>query len=193
MPSYIAWWKSRWTFGRIQEQINENTRRTWGFSPAWEFSQTLLRFSTGYGGTENMFYFFYKIIIFSVNKEKDDIRSVYCKFLQLADSQTTFLTSFSCFVALWKHTCWPIKTHKLSTLFYKYYWFDIMWYSCFELRLFNGITVLQCACLSWNNMGLASLLLWKCSLSLCALLSSENFIPNTMFLVTVVIFIWYMA
>ena len=37
-----------------------------------ENSQTLLRFSTGYEGTDNMFYFFYKIIIFSVNKEKDD-------------------------------------------------------------------------------------------------------------------------
>ena len=32
-----------------------------------------------------MFYFFYKIIIFIVNKEKDNIRSAYCKFLQLGD------------------------------------------------------------------------------------------------------------
>ena len=54
-----------------------------GFSPAREFSQTLLRFSTDYGGTDSMFYFFYKIIIFFINKEKDDIRSVYCKCLQL--------------------------------------------------------------------------------------------------------------
>ena len=46
------------------EQINENPR-----------------FSPGYGGTDNMFYFFYKIIIFIVNKEKDDIRSAYSKFL----------------------------------------------------------------------------------------------------------------
>ena len=30
-----------------------------------------------------MFYLFYKIIIFIVNKEKDDIPSAYCKFLQL--------------------------------------------------------------------------------------------------------------
>ena len=33
-----------------------------------------------------MFYFFYKIIIFIVNKEKDDIWSAYCKFSQLEDS-----------------------------------------------------------------------------------------------------------
>ena len=32
-----------------------------------------------------MFCAFYKIIIFIVNKEKDDIRSAYCKFLQLGD------------------------------------------------------------------------------------------------------------
>ena len=101
--AFIAWWKLRQTFGRIREQIS-----------AWEFSQTLLRFSTGYGGMENMFYFFYEIIVFIVNKEKN----AYCKFSQLGDSQTTLLTPFSCFIALWKHTCWPIKTHVLSKLFY---------------------------------------------------------------------------
>ena len=41
-----------------------------------------------------MFYFFYKIIIFIVNKEKDDIRSAYCKFSQLGDGQTTLPTPF---------------------------------------------------------------------------------------------------
>ena len=70
-----------------------------GFSPAREFSKTLPRFSTGYGGTDIPFYFFYKII-FIVNKEKDDIRSMYCKFSQLGDSQTLLLTPFSCFIAL---------------------------------------------------------------------------------------------
>ena len=49
--------------------------------------------------TNNMFYFFYKIIIFIVNK-KDDIRSASCKFSQLGDSQTTLFTPFSCFIAL---------------------------------------------------------------------------------------------
>ena len=33
-----------------------------------------------------MFYFFYKIIIFIVNKKKDNIQSTYCKFSQLGDS-----------------------------------------------------------------------------------------------------------
>ena len=46
----IAWW--------IQEQISENLRHNRGFSPAWEFSQILLMFSTDYGGMDNMFYFF---------------------------------------------------------------------------------------------------------------------------------------
>ena len=35
-----------------------------------EFSQTLQRFSTGCGGTDSMFYFFYKNFIFRLNKEK---------------------------------------------------------------------------------------------------------------------------
>ena len=38
------------------------------------------RFPPGYEGTENMFYFFYKINIFRLNKEKDDIRSTYIYF-----------------------------------------------------------------------------------------------------------------
>ena len=63
-PAFIAWWKPRRTFRRIREQISENPRRSREFSPAREFSQTLPRFSPGYEGTDNMFYFFYKIIIF---------------------------------------------------------------------------------------------------------------------------------
>ena len=63
-------------------------------SPALEFSQTLPMVLTGYGGMDNMFYFFYKIIIFSLNKEKDDIRSAYCKFSQLGDSQTYYSRHF---------------------------------------------------------------------------------------------------
>ena len=58
-----------------------------GFSPAREFSQILPRFSPGYEGTDNMFYFFYKIIIFCFNKEKDYIRNayVYLNFSHLGD------------------------------------------------------------------------------------------------------------
>ena len=115
--AFIAWWKPKRTFGRIREQISESPRRSGGFSPAREFSQNLPRFSTEYGDTDNMFYFVYKIIIFSVNKEKDDIRSAYCKFSQLGDSQTTLFMSFSCYIALWKHTCWQIKTMYYSNFF----------------------------------------------------------------------------
>ena len=41
---------------------------------------TLPRFSLGFEGTENIIYFFYKFIIFRVNKKKDDIRSKYLYF-----------------------------------------------------------------------------------------------------------------
>ena len=52
------------------------------FSPAREISQTLPMFSPCYEGTENMFYFFYKIIVFRLSKEKYDIRSAWveCHF-----------------------------------------------------------------------------------------------------------------
>ena len=46
-------------------------------SPARKFSQTFLRFSPGYEGTDYMFCFLYNIIIFRLNKEKDFIQSVY--------------------------------------------------------------------------------------------------------------------
>ena len=65
-------------FGRIREQISENPRRCRGFSPARECSQTLPRFSPSYEAMENMFYFFYKIIIFRLNKEKDDTEKRVC-------------------------------------------------------------------------------------------------------------------
>ena len=77
-------------------------------SPAGEFSQTLPRFSPDYEGTENIFYFFYKIIVFRFNKEKNNIRSacVYFNFFHetvtshnLEIEATILLTSFLCFIA----------------------------------------------------------------------------------------------
>ena len=55
--------------GRIQEQISENPRRSQEFSPARELSQALPSLSPGYDGMENMFYFFYKIIIFRTKRK----------------------------------------------------------------------------------------------------------------------------
>ena len=43
-------------------------------------SQSLPRFSPGYENTDNMFYFFNKIIIFRLNKEKDDLWNMYVYF-----------------------------------------------------------------------------------------------------------------
>ena len=173
--------------GRIRGQISENRRCSQGFSHAREFSQTLPRFSPGCEGTVNMFYFFYKIIIFCLNKagpaehgglggcspppptflqsnenENGELfvslkkalnqpptqnfvppglqrerlytkgmcilkfLSWNCNFSQLDRDNnnktelTILLSSFSCFIALWKHTCRPIKAHILSKLFYKF-------------------------------------------------------------------------
>ena len=75
--AFIAWWKLRQTFRRVQEQTSENSRHSRGFLPAQEFSLTLPRISPGYECIENMFYNFYKIMIFCLNKEKDDIWNTY--------------------------------------------------------------------------------------------------------------------
>ena len=114
--------KQRRTFGRIREQISweqnqfgENSRRRREFSPAQEFSETLPRLSTGYGGTDNMFYFFYKIISFLI-KSKTIYEAQIYTFMKLYILTTRRKSNH---IALWKYTCWPIKTHVLSKLFYK--------------------------------------------------------------------------
>ena len=120
-----------WENSRVDQRKPETKSRV---SPARELSQTLPRFSPVYEGTDNMFYFFYKIIIFRLNKEKDFIRSPYMylnffhetvTFNNLETEATILLTSFSCFITLWKHTCRPIKTPVLSTLFYKKWCLEI--------------------------------------------------------------------
>ena len=135
--AFIACWKLRWTFTRIREQISENPRNSRGFSPALEFSQTLPRFSTGYRGTENMFYFLI-IKLFSIYER--EIRSAYVHFNfipetvnshNLETEATLSLTSFSWFIALWKHTCRPIKMHVLSKLFYNTY-YNNYWRNSFK-------------------------------------------------------------
>ena len=60
-------------------------------------SQTLPGFSTGYGGTESIFYFFYKIIIFIVDKEKNDI--LY-EALIINSHNSETVKPLSCFIVL---------------------------------------------------------------------------------------------
>ena len=102
--------------------------KTWDcprFSPAREFSQTLLRISAGHEGMGNRFYLFYKIIIFLQRRHMNRVCMIIflswnCKFSQLRDRQLYRSHHIcACFIALWKHTYWPIKTHVLSKLFYK--------------------------------------------------------------------------
>ena len=99
-----------------------------------EFSQTLPRFSPGYEGKENMFFFFYKIIdLFSfLTKRKTIYEALMLHFNffretvnshNLETAVTLLLTPFSCFIALWKHNCRPIKTHVLSR-YYFINWFN---------------------------------------------------------------------
>ena len=70
------------------------------------------RFSPGYEGTDNMFYFFYKIIIFRLNKEKYEARTENFQILKTANhiAQVIFVLHSA---------CRPIKIHVLSKLFYK--------------------------------------------------------------------------
>ena len=63
--------------GELEGRSIKHILRSRGFSTARQFSQTLPSFSPGYEGTENMFYFFYKIIIFRLYKKKGNIRSAY--------------------------------------------------------------------------------------------------------------------
>ena len=107
--------------GKAEANIWENSRAdqwklepNWGFSPAREFSQALPRFSPGYEGTENMFYFFYKIIVFRLNNEKGGIRSAYVKLYFILEAVNSHNLDAANTTA---HTCWLTKTHALSKLF----------------------------------------------------------------------------
>ena len=101
--AFITWWKPRRTFGRIREQISKNSRRSRGFSFAQKFSQTFPRFSAGYGGTDNIFYFFYKIIFRQTIYEASMYTLIYFMKLYILTTlrqPTVLFTSFSCFIAL---------------------------------------------------------------------------------------------
>ena len=75
---------------KIREEISENPRHSWGFSPAREFSQTWSRFSVQV--MKALFYFFYKIMVFWLYWYTKGVSIV--SFLSW-----NWLTSFSCFIA----------------------------------------------------------------------------------------------
>ena len=71
---------------------------------------------------------FIKLIFFVVTKRKTIYEARMYTLISFYETVNSYnletanhiiLTSFLCFTALWKHTCWPIKTHVLSKLFYK--------------------------------------------------------------------------
>ena len=83
-----------------------------------------------------MFYFFYKIVIFRLDKEKDDIlyqarMYSFISFMKLYLESQSYRSEikaihflkfcdpsigYTVFITLWKHICWPIKMGVL----YKY-------------------------------------------------------------------------
>ena len=95
-PCLYSLVRPRRMFGRIPRNLAEFFTRQWRHR-----EHVLFRF----------FFFIYKII-FGLNKEKDDIRSayVYLKFFHETvnfhnyETANTLLTSFLCFIALWRHT-----------------------------------------------------------------------------------------
>ena len=89
----------------IWEQLSENLRCSREFSPAREFSQSLPRFTQAMKAQTTCFISFIKSLFSVLTKRKTICEAVtFSKFSQLEDSQTTLLTSFSSFIALWKHT-----------------------------------------------------------------------------------------
>ena len=60
----------------MPSQPGENEEeRLGGFESGSRILTNFAEFSPGYEAMENMIYFFYEIIIFRLNKQKDDIRS----------------------------------------------------------------------------------------------------------------------
>ena len=112
------WENSRADYWKPETQLRVFTRS--------RILKTLPSFPPGYEDTENIFYFFYKII-FRLSKKKDDkiIRRAYVYFnffhktVNSYNLETANHNAHVIFVlyTLWKHTCRPIKTHVFKTSF----------------------------------------------------------------------------
>ena len=129
LHAFIAWYNWGKRLGEFQSR-SVKTRDTVRDFQLLENSHKLCRGLWRHG--EHVFVFFlYKIIIFCFNKENNNkwsMLQVYfnlfhetnCKFSQFGESQP-YCSSFSCLIALWKHTNRPIVTHTvLSKLFHKW-------------------------------------------------------------------------
>ena len=125
--------------------IWENSRADWWKPEMQSRVFTSSRFAPGDEGMENMYYFFYKIVIFHFKKRKiiyevcmyTLILSWNCNFSQLE----ILLTSFSCFIVLWENTVLYTNQNKyvLSKLFYK---------NIFKNRVISSVLVVNDL---WNN------------------------------------------
>ena len=96
--------------------------------------------------SDNMFYFFIKLLFSILTKRKTLYEAhmyTYLNFFHETETshnwetQPTIIfiaTSISCFIALWKHTYRPIKTHVLSKLFYRIQIIEIGSFKANDLR-----------------------------------------------------------
>ena len=113
--AFIAWWKSRRTFGRIREQISETQ---WKAVDLLENSHKLCRgFQQAMGARKTCFISFIKLLFSLLTKRKTMYEARTVKS-QNSEQSTTLLTPFLCFIAPWKHTCRPIETHELFKFYF---------------------------------------------------------------------------
>ena len=80
-----------------------------------EFHWSELEFSQTFA-SRTCFISFIKLLFSVLTKRKMIFETRTHVHLETANYIS--LTSFAFFIALWKHTCWPIKTRVLSKLFY---------------------------------------------------------------------------
>ena len=96
-------------FGKIREQISENPRRSRGFSPAREFSQALLRFSTDKKEQKTCFISLIKLIFSLLTKRKTiyEARTVNSQRQSNHIAHTIFVLHSFTLVDQSKHTYCP--------------------------------------------------------------------------------------
>ena len=97
-----------------------------GFHLLVNFHKLCQGFHQAMKARKTCFIYFKKSLFFVVTKRKTIYEAcINFNFFHETANLTTWreptilLTSFLSFIALWKHICWPIKTHVLSKIFYK--------------------------------------------------------------------------
>ena len=107
----------------MQKQISENQRRSQRFHLLKNSHKLCRGFQQAMEARTTCFITFIKLLFSVLTKRKMlyEGRIVYLNFCHenvtshnLETEATILLASFSCFIALWKHTCSPIKMYVLA-------------------------------------------------------------------------------